>query len=40
VLDGEVGDLTGERAQNAGLAVPEEWDNGIRRITEPTGNSA
>lgn len=37
VLDGEVGELIDERAQNAGLKVLGFWDNGIRHITH-TGN--
>ena len=33
VLDGEVGDMIDQRAQNAGLKVLGFWDNGIRNIT-------
>ena len=32
-LDGEVGELIGERAQEAGLKVVGYWDNGIRNVT-------
>lgn len=33
VLDGEVGDMIDQRAQNAGLKVLGFWDNGIRHVT-------
>lgn len=33
VLDGEVGAMIDERAQNAGLKVLGFWDNGIRNVT-------
>lgn len=33
VLDGEVGDMLDERAQNAGLKILGFWDNGIRNVT-------
>lgn len=33
VLDGEVGDLLDESAQNAGLKVLGFWDNGIRHVS-------
>ncbi|MGF1563709.1 MAG: TRAP transporter substrate-binding protein [Geminicoccaceae bacterium] len=33
VLDGEVGSMIDERAQNAGLKVLGFWDNGIRNVT-------
>lgn len=33
VVDGDVGDMIDERAQNAGLKVLGFWDNGIRNIT-------
>lgn len=33
VLDGEVGEMLDQRAQNAGLKVLGFWDNGIRHIT-------
>lgn len=32
-MDGDVGDMIDERAQNAGLKVLGFWDNGIRNIT-------
>ena len=33
ILDGEVGTMIDERAQNAGLKVLGFWDNGIRHVT-------
>ncbi len=33
VLDGDVGELIDQRAQNAGLKVLGFWDNGIRHVT-------
>ncbi|MFV0359429.1 TRAP transporter substrate-binding protein [Tropicimonas sp.] len=33
VLDGEVGEMLDQRAQNAGLKVIGFWDNGIRNVT-------
>ena len=33
VLDGEVGTMIDDRAQNAGLKVLGFWDNGIRNVT-------
>ncbi|WP_163268463.1 TRAP transporter substrate-binding protein [Chelativorans alearense] len=33
VLDGEVGDMIDERAQNAGLKLLGFWDNGIRNVS-------
>lgn len=33
VMDGEVGDMLDERAQNAGLKIVGFWDNGIRHVT-------
>ena len=38
VLDGEVGDLIDQRAQNAGLKVLGFWDNGIRNISHVSKN--
>ena len=38
VLDGEVGDMLDERAQNANLKIIGFWDNGIRNITHLTKN--
>ncbi|MDT8327007.1 MAG: TRAP transporter substrate-binding protein [Roseovarius sp.] len=36
VLDGDVGAMIDERAQNAGLKVLGFWDNGIRNVTHTT----
>lgn len=33
ILDGEVGDMIDQRAQNSGLKVLGFWDNGIRHLT-------
>jgi len=33
VLDGEVGDMIDQKAQNAGMKVVGFWDNGIRNVT-------
>ncbi|WP_068118782.1 TRAP transporter substrate-binding protein [Tropicimonas marinistellae] len=38
VLDGDVGDMLDERAQNAGLTILGFWDNGIRNITHVNKN--
>ena len=38
VLDGEVGELLDQRANNAGLKIVGFWDNGIRNITHLTKN--
>lgn len=40
VLDGEVGQMVDERAQNAGLKVLGFWDNGIRHITHTSKHVA
>jgi tripartite ATP-independent transporter DctP family solute receptor len=36
VVDGEVGDMIDDRAQNAGLKVLGFWDNGIRNVSHMT----
>lgn len=38
VLDGEVGDMLDQRAQNAGLKILGFWDNGIRNVTHLSKN--
>ena len=40
VLDGDVGTMLDERAQNAGLKILGFWDNGIRHITHLSKNVA
>ena len=38
VLDGEVGDMLDEKAQNAGLKILTFWDNGIRHVSHTSKN--
>ncbi|NVO23349.1 TRAP transporter substrate-binding protein [Donghicola sp. C2-DW-16] len=38
VLDGEVGQMLDERAQNSGLKILGFWDNGIRNVTHLSKN--
>ncbi|GAB5467458.1 MAG: TRAP transporter substrate-binding protein [Rhodospirillales bacterium] len=40
VLDGEVGDMIDQKAQNAGLKVVGYWDNGIRNVTHTSKHIA
>ena len=38
VLDGEVGEMIDQKAQNAGLKVLTFWDNGIRHVSHVSKN--